>query len=150
VARVDPELAGWLARGPPTLYVNLGSLCRLEEGRAVEMAGALKLVLERAGREGKGGGGGGGSGSASGLQVLWKLKKHGEYETGEAGCRIHGVLGEEMERGVVRIVDWLVPEPIAVLESGNVVCAVHHGGANSFNEAVVYVHDSPFHGHLLP
>ncbi|KAK3294448.1 uncharacterized protein B0H64DRAFT_418347 [Chaetomium fimeti] len=38
--------------------------------------------------------------------------------------------------GVVRIVDWLEAEPMAVLETGVVVCAVHHGGANSFLEAV--------------
>jgi hydrogenase maturation factor len=49
---------------------------------------------------------------------------------------VERVLGEEVKAGVVRVVDWLEAEPMAVLESGVVVCAVHHGGANSFLEAV--------------
>jgi hypothetical protein len=45
-------------------------------------------------------------------------------------------LGDDIASGRVRIVDWFEAEPMAVLESGTVVCAVHHGGANSFLETV--------------
>ncbi|KAH6632190.1 hypothetical protein F5144DRAFT_593001 [Chaetomium tenue] len=54
----------------------------------------------------------------------------------EALWKYPRVLGEEVRAGVVKVVDWLEAEPMAVLESGVVVCAVHHGGANSFLEAV--------------
>ncbi|KAK5663304.1 hypothetical protein OQA88_3732 [Cercophora sp. LCS_1] len=131
VADVEPKLASWLS-ARPTLYVNLGSLCRLDEDRAVELALALKYFLIQSrsapGNQGK---------PSSSLQVLWKLKQHGDYRATKPGCRIHDILGQEIRTGSVRIVGWLVPEPISVLESGNIVCAVHHGGANSFYEAVL-------------
>lgn len=75
---------------------------------------------------------------APGLQVLWKLSKLGQYST-DSGSKMHEILNHWVDAGWVRIVDWLQPEPIAVLESGHVACIVHHGGANSFNEAVMYV-----------
>lgn len=128
VSEVDPALHSWLSRGP-TIYINLGSICRLDERRAEEFAlglsAALKTALGQAGN------------TKHKLQVLWKLKKHGQYDVTEAGGRIHGILGEEIDADLIRIVDWIVPEPISILESGHIACAVHHGGANSFNEAVV-------------
>ncbi|KAK0744029.1 hypothetical protein B0T18DRAFT_304913, partial [Schizothecium vesticola] len=36
----------------------------------------------------------------------------------------------------VKMVEWLDAEPTAVLGTGRVACAVHHGGANSFLEGV--------------
>jgi hypothetical protein len=77
-----------------------------------------------------------------GVKVLWKIPR-GSSEGGEGngaawgpGSVVERVLGEEMKNGVVRVVEWVQAEPMAVLESGSVVCAVHHGGANSFLEAV--------------
>lgn len=58
--------------------------------------------------------------------------RNGSYEFAKPGCRVHDVLGDDIASGRVRIVDWFEAEPMAVLESGTVVCAVHHGGANSF------------------
>ncbi|OIW25170.1 UDP-Glycosyltransferase/glycogen phosphorylase [Coniochaeta ligniaria NRRL 30616] len=124
LGEADPELAAWLARRP-TVYVNLGSICHIEEDRALELARAVVVVLEQAAAS-----------PGSGLQVLWKLSKFGEYSTG-VGSRMYEILGRWVDADQVRIVDWLQPEPIAVLESGHVVCIVHHGGANSFNEAVI-------------
>ena len=125
VSETDPGLERWLARGP-TVYVNLGSICRLTEDQALELALALKTVLQTYRRQSV----------APRLQVLWKLKKGGEYEVLDSGCRIHGALGNEINADEVRIVDWLDAEPIAVLQTGHVACSIHHGGANSFNEAV--------------
>jgi hypothetical protein len=132
VSEVDPELAAWLARGP-TLYINLGTHMAFNEEFAVEMATAVRIVLDHARsvlwRDKR----------LAGLQVLWKLTRFGEYEVATPGSAVYKILGRDVEKGVVRIVDWIGPEPTALLETGNVVCAVHHGGANSFLETVWYV-----------
>lgn len=125
VSDTDPELERWLARGP-TVYVNLGSLCRVTADQASELALALRAVLDTFRRQP----------GAPRLRILWKLKKSGEYRVLDAGCSIHDILGEEIDADLVRIVDWIQAEPIAVLQTGHVVCSIHHGGANSFNEAV--------------
>ncbi|KAM0326253.1 hypothetical protein ACHAQA_006850 [Verticillium albo-atrum] len=123
VQEADPALADWLARCP-TVYVNLGTHASYDANEAAQLASALKLVLEEAEKRGEK------------LQVLWKLKKkvaiEGKPEAGYEG--IEEVLGGLAER--VRVVDWLDAEPISILESGKVVCSVHHGGANSYFEAV--------------
>ena len=122
VKEVDPELASWLERGA-TVFINLGTLCKSTEDEAVEMAGAVGLLLDRA------------AGRIDNLQVLWKLKKNGEYGT-EAGSRIHSILGHKLDHGTVRITSWVAPEPLAVLESGRIICSVNHGGAGSYNDAI--------------
>lgn len=123
---VDPELGTWLSRRP-TLYINLGSICQIEEDRALELARGVAVVLEQAQLA---------ASTAPELQVLWKLSKFGQYST-NAGSKMYGILKHWIDAGQIRIVDWLQPEPIAVLESGHVACIVHHGGANTFNEAVM-------------
>ncbi|KAH7014863.1 family 1 glycosyltransferase [Ilyonectria destructans] len=126
ISETDPTLESWLANGP-TVYFNLGSLCSIAEDQAVEIALALKSVLDTVNQQ---------SGDSH-LQVLWKLKKHGEYEVYEEGCKIQEILGKELQADIVRIVDWVLAEPISVLTSGHIACSVHHGGANSYNESVV-------------
>ncbi|RDA93586.1 hypothetical protein CP533_6193, partial [Ophiocordyceps camponoti-saundersi (nom. inval.)] len=121
VRDADPHLHAWLARGP-TLYVNLGSQCRISEPQARELALAIKSVMDVLPR----------------LQVLWKLKREGDYGVSEPGDGIHDVLNEELKADRVRVVvDWLSVEPSSILGSEHVVCSMHHGGANSFFEAVV-------------
>ncbi|KAL2161806.1 hypothetical protein VTH06DRAFT_7590 [Thermothelomyces fergusii] len=140
VDEVDAELAAWLRRGP-TVFVCLGTHRILEESEAVEMARALRALLDAVeGSEditrrtvalwdvpGK-------------LQVLWKLKRNkpgqaNMYEVGP-GTAVYDILGAEIEADRVRIVDWVKPQPSAVLQAGTVICTVNHGGANSFHDAV--------------
>jgi hypothetical protein len=125
VAESDPALATWLAKGP-TVYINLGSICRVDEDQTVEMATAMKALISEYKKKS----------DPRPLQILWKLKKCGEFSVVETGSRVRAILGGEIDADQVRIVDWVVAEPISVLKSGHVVCSVHHGGANSFNEAV--------------
>jgi hypothetical protein len=125
ISESDPELQTWLAKGP-TIYINLGSFCRLHEDQAVEIASAIQLVMKSFTEQ---------SGAPQ-LQVLWKLKKAGEYHVSEAGSKLHNALGKQMEADLVRIADWIEAEPISILRSGHIVCSIHHGGANSFNEAI--------------
>ncbi|KAH6680076.1 UDP-glucoronosyl and UDP-glucosyl transferase [Plectosphaerella plurivora] len=120
VSEVDPELASWLAKRP-TILVALGTHAAYTDDEAAELGGSLRRVLAEARRLGKD------------LQVLWKLKR---VETGEAGlAKIHASIGEEF-LPLVRITSWLKPDPIAILQTGSIVCAVSHGGANSSWEAL--------------
>ncbi|WVQ85731.1 hypothetical protein IAT38_007898 [Cryptococcus sp. DSM 104549] len=107
--QTDPELAAWVKQRP-TVFVMLGSMYTWREDAAKEMLAALRVLLDK----------------RKDLQVLWKLMKYGEYE-------LDGIeeAGERM-----RVVDWLEAEPAAVLHTGNVVCFVHHGGSNSYHEAL--------------
>ncbi|KAK4044180.1 hypothetical protein C8A01DRAFT_31783 [Parachaetomium inaequale] len=137
VAEVDPDLGAWLRSdgpdGGPVVYVNLGTHVFYDEGTAGEMARAVKVLL--------------GSSNLK-VRVLWKIPRRGkevegnEHGGGEgrwvfgSGGVVERVLGEEVRTGVVKVVEWIEAEPSALLEAGSVVCAVHHGGANSFLEAV--------------
>ncbi|KAH6856223.1 glycosyltransferase family 1 protein [Chaetomium sp. MPI-CAGE-AT-0009] len=116
VGEVDGELAGWLAGGSGVVYVNLGTHVIFDGERAAEMAGAVKML--------------------KGREVEVEGKGKGVEGVFGPGGVVERVLGEEVRSGVVKVVDWLEAEPMAVLETGVVVCAVHHGGANSFLEAV--------------
>ncbi|KAL2177464.1 glycosyltransferase family 1 protein [Thermothelomyces heterothallicus CBS 202.75] len=150
VADDGGELDAWLRRGP-TVFISLGTHRVLEEYEAVEMARALRVLLDavearedtlrRHGGEGGEGGSNIGVGGVPGkLQVLWKLKRYkpgqdAMYEVGP-GTSVHGILRREIEADRVRIVDWVKPQPSAVLQAGTVVCSVNHGGANSFHDAL--------------
>lgn len=126
---VDSELRAWLRRSP-VVYINLGTHCLTSEGEALDMARSMRrLIDENYSRKGP----------ETSLQILWKLQKDltrsPDYGTGH-GSAIHQILGREMDRDRVRIVDWLSSEPNSILNTGDVICAVSHGGANSFYEAV--------------
>ncbi|KAK4118580.1 glycosyltransferase family 1 protein [Parathielavia appendiculata] len=134
-AEVDPELDSWLRRGP-TVFISLGTHRAMDEDEALEMAATLRQLLE-AGDARKEGGVGGVAGK---LQVLWKLKRAKPthtptYEAGP-GTRVYRALQNFMEADRIRILDWVKPQPSAVLEVGTVVCSINHGGANSFHDAV--------------
>jgi len=135
VHEVDPDLSTWLNRAP-TVYINLGTHMRFKEEFAVEMAIAIRILLDHTRSvlsqdTGK---------RLKGLQVLWKLNRKGEeYEVLTEGSEVYKILGGDIDKGFVRIVDWIEAEPTAVLRCGMVVCAVHHGGANSFLETVWWV-----------
>lgn len=133
-AEVSPDLAAWIGRGP-TIYINLGTHVQYySPTEPLKLAGALRTVLDRADSDQER--------KLGGLQVLWKLVKakglegRFDFPIHEPGCDMHNVLGRYMDAGRIKIVEWIEPEPIAVLEEPNVVLAVHHGGANSFLEAV--------------
>lgn len=123
----DPKLAAWLAKGA-TIYVNLGSLFALSENRAVELATGLNIVLDELDSRHPDG---------PRTQILWKLKKHGDYGTSGPDARVYAAFCGKMDKNRVRIFNWLESPPISILRSGNVVCAIHHGGASSYNEAIL-------------
>ncbi|KAL0574019.1 hypothetical protein V5O48_007941 [Marasmius crinis-equi] len=115
VEEADPELAAWLENGP-TVLVNLGSHVISDKEFLRELGMGLRIMFA----------------SVEGVQVLWKvkLKVSGDRDV------VDGILGEEIKRGRLRLVEWLKADPVSALVHSNVVCTVHHGGANSFNEGV--------------
>ncbi|KAL4935463.1 hypothetical protein BDV06DRAFT_234306 [Aspergillus oleicola] len=114
-----PELAKWLAQRP-TVLVNLGSNVCFDSEQTREFAGALHTLLD----------------ARSDIQVLWKLKLDREKEAVDWISEALECIMDEVTEGRVRLEEWLPVEPHCVLQSGHVCCMVHHGGANSFNEAV--------------
>ncbi|KAI9568651.1 hypothetical protein HD554DRAFT_2021844 [Boletus coccyginus] len=115
----DPALMKWLDNGP-TVLVNLGSHVVSNEKLAREMASAFRILLDYHDQQG-----------SQRIQVLWKAKADGDIQR-----VIDEVIGKEINEGKVRVVVWLNAEPISVLQHPNVICTVHHGGANSFYEGI--------------
>lgn len=89
------------------------------------MAKALRIVIDKTQK------------SLPGLQVLWKLKKFGDWEVKPGGSEVYNILKDEIDADRIRVVKWVTAEPMSVLRSGHIVCSVHHGGANSYYEAVM-------------
>jgi UDP:flavonoid glycosyltransferase YjiC (YdhE family) len=116
LSQSDPELLTWLEKGP-TIMVQLGTHQQTSTEMAIELAGGLRVILDR----------------RPDIQVLWKLKDAKRYTD-----TIDGILGQEVKLGRVKIEAWINADPISILETGHIVCAVHHGGANSFFEAAWY------------
>lgn len=126
VADEDPELFKWLCAGP-TVLINLGTHCLTGESSAIEMAKALRMLFSAAEQEPK----------LSGLRVLWKLKQpHHEPYSVDVKSPVYDILAKEMDEDRVRIEAWIKVEPGAILESGQVICSVNHGGASSWNESI--------------
>ncbi|KAL6874556.1 family 1 glycosyltransferase [Trichoderma longibrachiatum] len=124
--KTSPKLAEWLANGK-TILVNMGALVKISEGQAVEMARALRVVIDRFDQDTE----------KRRLQVLWKLQKKDKYSVFAPDCALTQVLGREFAFDRVRVIDWIQPEPLSILQTGDVICSVHHGGAGSFNEAII-------------
>ncbi|KAI4847252.1 UDP-glucoronosyl and UDP-glucosyl transferase family protein [Aureobasidium sp. EXF-8845] len=107
------QLNAWLQQGP-TVLINLGSHIVADQRLASEFATGIKMLLDR----------------RPDVQVLWKLKtKDG------LGDALH-IITNEIEQKRVCIEPWLLAQPIAILMTGNIVCMVHHGGSNSYHEAI--------------
>jgi len=112
---------------------------------AREFAAGLKVLLD----------------SRPDIQILWKLKTSGglalqdnKTANSKTDSGFHSeafekgsldAISTELAAGRVKVQEWLSVDPLAVLQSGHVVCSVHHGGSNSFHEALRYSHSIPFH-----
>lgn len=122
IASESSELCTWLKQRP-TIYVNLGSLYYWDQERMREFAQALKILFENTKQE---------------MQCLWKLRVYQQGPPSEKSDQeARDILGVYLKQDRVRMVHWLDASPLSLLETGHVVCAVHHGGANSYNEAVL-------------
>jgi len=125
----DPELYAWLERRP-TVLINLGTHIQMDDKMAREFVKALRIVLD----------------SRPDIQIIWKLKTSRGLAVRTGSAAFEGIadgfrdpIAHEIKADRVRIVEWMTASPLAILQSGHVVCSVHHGGSNSFHEALRYV-----------
>ncbi|KAJ5362845.1 hypothetical protein N7541_003689 [Penicillium brevicompactum] len=114
----DSGLALWLAQRP-TVLVNLGSGLIWDTQRTIQFAEGIRVLLQR----------------RQWIQVLWKLQSSSVMGSVECDDDALSGIRENIDSGQVKIMDWL-PDPISILQSGNILCMVHHGGSNSFHEAI--------------
>jgi hypothetical protein len=155
VTEADPGLEKWLSANS-TVLINLGSHIRLDNDMIKEFSVGLKVLLDRRPK----------------IQMLWKLKTSGgmplpaikpkekrqnvavtESNKGEDFGAFDptslDALASEIESGRVKVMEWMSVDPLAVLQTGHVVCSVHHGGSNSFHEALRYLNPFPINKHVL-
>lgn len=116
----DHGLDTWL-QNAPTILVNLGTLYAPDPNVARELASGLKGFLDQW--------------EDNTTQILWKLPRH-PYDKGDIYQSAIEPLRKETRDDRVRIQPWFEVEPMAMLKTGQIVCSVHHGGANSWYEAI--------------
>lgn len=122
--KVDPELYDFISR-KPTIMLALGSHVHTTEKMSIELSKGFKKVLEK----------------IPDVQILWKVRKPHSSSKGDKLDfdpleNINRILGDELAKDRIRIVDWLKADPVSILATGHISCFVNHGGANSFFEGV--------------
>lgn len=111
---VDAELLAWLNQSDMrTVLVAFGTHFRMDEQCAQNLLVALCDVLH----------------ARQDIQVLWKLGKYGKYD----------LPGLEKWGDRIKLVEWLESEPVDIMRTGKIAALVHHGGSNSYHEALAYV-----------
>ena len=113
----DADLDKWLQKRP-TILMNLGSHDVSSVRSIRHLVRGIRTVLD----------------SFPDVQILWKLKSKKRLDN-----NLFAILTKELTSGQVKIEEWLTTDPLAILKSGHVICSVHHGGANSYFEAITYV-----------
>ncbi|KAM0547286.1 hypothetical protein ACHAPJ_010421 [Fusarium lateritium] len=69
--------------------------------------------------------------SKTDVQVLWKFNKLGEFLDNPLAP-----LKPYLDNERVKMSDWLIADPPSLLETGDIVASVHHGGSNCFHETI--------------
>jgi hypothetical protein len=116
VSQQDPALAKWLKQAP-TIFIMLGSHTDYDEIQARAMIQALRKVFD-----------------TTNHQVLWKFVKN--TKMGDYSDDVFDVVREELQSGRLKLEKWIKADPAAILESGDVVLFVNHGGSNVYHEGV--------------
>lgn len=121
---VDPELYDFISR-EPTILLVLGSHVRTTEKMSIELSLGFKKVLEK----------------NPDVQLLWKVRNNSSYLKADGTNfdpmeNINKILGDELAKDRIRIVDWLKADPASILATNHICCFVNHGGANVFFEGV--------------
>lgn len=65
------------------------------------------------------------------VQIIWKFNKMGEYSD-SAFLPLKPYLDSKR----LRMPRWLIADPSSLLETGDIIVSVHHGGSNCYHEAI--------------
>ena len=69
--------------------------------------------------------------SKTDVQVLWKFNKLGEFLDNPLAP-----LKPYLDNERVKMSDWLIADLPSLLETGDTVASVYHGGSNCFHETI--------------
>jgi hypothetical protein len=105
------ELLEWTKK--PTVLISLGSGFKYVEHQARVMLEAMQNVLEE-----------------TEVQILWKMDKLEPFDDQFLKAAIRDSAGR------LRIDKWLEVEPPTLLQEGNIVAFVHHGGAGCYHDSI--------------
>ncbi|KFY25088.1 hypothetical protein V491_01899 [Pseudogymnoascus sp. VKM F-3775] len=105
------ELLDWIKK--PTVLISLGSGFKYVEYQVRVMLEAMQNVLEE-----------------TEVQVLWKMDKLEPFDDQFVKAAMRESAGR------LRIEKWLDVEPPTLLQDGNIVAFVHHGGAGSYHDSI--------------
>nr|A0A411KZY6.1 RecName: Full=Glycosyltransferase buaB; AltName: Full=Burnettramic acids biosynthesis cluster protein B [Aspergillus burnettii]QBE85641.1 BuaB [Aspergillus burnettii] len=115
--------ASWLAQRPTILF-NLGSHMKYKLTDAQQVVTALSMVLH----------------TYPDMQILWKCElshddpSSKEPESSDSSAIQDLIPAELTDR--IRVTSWITPSPMSILAHDSTIMYVHHGGSNSFHEAL--------------
>lgn len=116
---VDPELDAWInhpkAEGMFTISFALGTHAVLNQLQAEELLRMFSELMEQ----------------RSDIRVIAKIMRAGTYDLPLLD-ELEGQFGSHR----LKIVEWMQADPISLLRTGKVDLSIHHGGSNSYHEAL--------------
>lgn len=114
-AHIDTDLWTWLNKdGYMTITFALGSHYMFNKDRAENLLQTFDALLKQ----------------RSDVRIYAKMMRLGKYDLS---------ILEVMQRkwkGRLIIVEWMKADPIVILRTGKIGLAIHHGGSNSYHEAL--------------
>lgn len=66
------------------------------------------------------------------VQIIWKFKKFTDFSDDYLKP-----VAPFLKSDRLRIVNWLNVDPTSLLNTGNIIASVHHGGSNCYHETVL-------------
>jgi len=142
---VDEEFAVEMARGLRTMLDAVENiLWRDERLRGLQVLWKLNLkgksnpTKPKPEREQEPGSGRGPESGPGQEQQEEEKEEEEEEEEEETKSEVYSILSPELSSSRIKLVPWFAAPPTSILEHPNIILSVHHGGANSFLEAVSF------------
>jgi hypothetical protein len=119
LGQADSDLDAWID-GPRsdrafTITFSLGSQLALDKSKAEDVLRVFEALLAE----------------QTETRVYAKIMRMGDYD-----LPLLDNLERRFGKDRLRVVEWMMSDPIALLRTGKVDLAIHHGGSNSYHEAL--------------
>lgn len=69
--------------------------------------------------------------SKTDVQIIWKFNKLNEYPND-----FLTPLQRYIDNGRLILSNWLTVDPYSLLQTGDIIATVHHGGSNCYHEGI--------------